>query len=125
MIHPLQDGATSLIAAAQTGREAMVRLLLERKADPSATTQVQATPCAALGNLQNCISTPPHPPFSRVTTPLNLCTLTIRRSCNSSLSIILYLLDKSEKDQLLICIMIIMIMIMIICGCRFSSSDSV
>ena len=61
MIHPLQDGDTSLIAAAQTGREAMVRLLLERKADPSATTQVQATPCAALGNLQNCISTTPTP----------------------------------------------------------------
>ena len=66
MIHPLQDGATSLIAAAQSGREAMVRLLLERKADPSATTQVRATPCSAVGNAQ--IYTQTHasdsPPFS-------------------------------------------------------------
>ena len=36
-----QDGGTSLVAAAQSGREAMVRQLLESKADPSAADQVQ------------------------------------------------------------------------------------
>ena len=51
-----QDGATGLIAAAQRGNEAIVRLLLGRKADPSAADQVQrlrnlseSTPCPRLG----------------------------------------------------------------------------
>ena len=35
-----QKGATGLLAAAQHGHEAVVRLLLEHKADPSAVNQV-------------------------------------------------------------------------------------
>ncbi len=37
---PFQDGTTSLIAAAQSGNEGMVLLLLEYEADPSAAMQV-------------------------------------------------------------------------------------
>jgi len=44
------DGATSLIAAAQSGREAVVRLLLEHKADPSAAMQMGWTPLHAANN---------------------------------------------------------------------------
>ena len=36
-----QNGATGLITAAERGHEAIVRLLLERKADPNAADQVQ------------------------------------------------------------------------------------
>ncbi len=38
-----QKGATGLLAAAQHGHEAVVRLLLEHKADPSAVNQVCGT----------------------------------------------------------------------------------
>ncbi len=43
-----QNGATGLIAAAQNGHEAMVRLLLEHKADPSAADQVRIQSSASL-----------------------------------------------------------------------------